>query len=220
MIITIDGPTASGKSSAGRTLAKKLGYYYIYSGLLYRAIAYLLIKHFNYTLQTIAQVKEHELESIIDSKKFVYQFNDGECIKFNHEDITPHLKDALIDQAASLVSTNPMVRSYVDQMQKIMASEYDAVVDGRDAGTQVFPNAEYKFFLTAKPEVRAKRWQAQQKKRGEDISLDDALEFISIRDTRDSTRDHAPLKKAEDAIEIDNSDLSLEETINRLQSFL
>src|SRR3989304_8563006 len=194
MIITLDGPTASRKSTIGRMLARTLNYYYIYSGLLYRALAYVLMKQYGYTLDTLSNVKQEDILAVLDPQHFEYSYNGGEKIIVGGIDITHHLKESMIDQAASIVSTNKGVRAAIDDMQRIIANEHDTVIDGRDAGTVVFPNAEHKFFFTADQTIRAQRWQAQQAQRGNTISLDEAIQFLAIRDTRDSTREHAPLK--------------------------
>lgn len=218
MIITIDGPTASGKSAIGRMLAQKLNYYYLYSGLLFRALAYELLNQ-GYTFETINNPDIELVKKLIASMRYEYQ-NGREQILYNNVDITSHLKQPDIDQGASIMSTNKKVRELIDQWQMNIADDHDVVVEGRDAGTVVFPHAAFKFFLTADPNVRAKRWQQQQLKKGNDIPFDEALAFITKRDVRDSTREHAPLKKAEGAIEIDNSDLSLEGTIKTIITYL
>lgn len=216
MTITIDGPTASGKSSVGRMLAKELGYYYIYSGLLYRALAYNLIHKYGYTEHTIDQPDFEYVKASIKQMRYVYSSKGQEHIFLNEKEITYYLKDAMIDQAASIVSTNTFVRDQIDSWQRAIAHDHAVVIDGRDAGTVVFPHADYKFFLTARSQVRAERWRAQQKKCGNDVEFDEALDFITLRDERDSNREHAPLKLASGGIPIDNSDIGLKETLIKL----
>ena len=200
---------------------KKLNCYYIYSGLLYRALAHVLMTQYGYTLAMLPDAKPEDVLAVLDLKRFKYCFDDGEKVIFDSINITPYLKEAVIDQAASIVSTNKNVRVSIDEMQRTIAADHKSVIDGRDAGTVVFPNAHYKFFLTADPTIRAQRWQAHQAQRGNSISLDEAIQFLAIRDKRDSTREHAPLKKAGDGIEIDNSRMNLKQTLetilNRIQ---
>ena len=216
MIITIDGPTASGKSSLGRLLAKELEYYYIYSGLLYRALAYQLMNEYGYTQQNINQPNHQQVQDIIAHMRYEYSPEGREHIFFDDEDITSFLKEGEMDQMASIVSTNKFVREQIYEWQRTIANDHDVVIDGRDAGTVVFPDAQFKFFLTARPQIRAERWRTQQKKQHNDIGFDEALDFITVRDERDSTREHAPLKLAQDGILVDNSDIDLKDTLERI----
>lgn len=215
MIITIDGPTASGKSTVGRQLAKELGYYYLYTGLLYRALAHILMKHHGYTLDTIAQPDMKLCNHILDSNRFVYRYDaqDRERIFFDGVDITPFLKGDTIGQTASIISTNPAVRRALNALQRSIADDHDIVIDGRDSGSVVFAHADFKFFLTAAQDERTRRWQEQQKKRGKSVSFAEAAQFISTRDTRDSTRKEAPLTIAKGAIEIDSTDLPIDQVV-------
>lgn len=222
MIITIDGPTASGKSSVARALAKRLNFYYVYSGLIYRALAYLLINQKAYTQEQLKKPLAEDIAQLLDQKRFVYRYDDQEQerVFFDAQDITPFLKDSFIDQAASIVSTHERVRSELRNVQRIIARSYDLVVDGRDAGSVVFPEAEYKFFLTASPEIRAERWRLQQLQLGEEFTPKQAREQIAQRDKRDQTRDIAPLIIPNDAIVIDNSALNIEETLDTMLEYL
>ena len=216
MIITIDGPTASGKSTIGRLIAQHFGYYYIYSGLLYRALAYDLKNRYGYTSETINKPDPVQIAESIARMQYTYSSSQNEQILFDTIDITPFLKDHDIDQLASLVSMNQSVREAINEWQHMIADDHDLVVDGRDAGTIVFPDADYKFYLTARPQIRAERWRSQQKKRGNVIDFDQALDFIMIRDERDSNREHAPMQVAKNGIVIDNSDLDVKETIQKI----
>lgn len=215
MIITIDGPTASGKSSIARLLARDLGSYYLYSGLLYRALGYLLVREYGYTHDQLANPAMEQVHELLDEKNFLYGYSahDGAQIFFCNHDITPHLKTADVDRYASIVSAHPGVRTEILHLQRRIAKTFDIIADGRDCGTTVFPNAEYKFFLTATPEVRARRWIADQKKQGKDIAFADALAALHDRDSRDTHRECSPLVIAPGAFVIDNSDLNLQETL-------
>jgi cytidylate kinase len=222
VVITIDGPTASGKSTVGRMLAKELGYYYVYSGLLYRALAYLLIQNRNYTEQNLHAPTHTDLATYFDVNRFVYKYDDQfkERVFFDGQDITPHLKMSIIDRSASILSLNQKVREAVTLFQQKVAQRFDVVVDGRDAGTIVFPDADYKFFLTASLSVRAERWSAQQAQMGNDFSLSDAIAGIAERDMRDEQRDIAPLHVADGAIVIDNSDLTINQTLETMLQYI
>ncbi len=215
MIVTIDGPVASGKSTVSRLLAQKLGYYYLCSGLLYRALAYLLVHNYGYTLETIADCFSEDIAQCFDEQRFSYHYDEKsrERIFFDNNDITPFLKDGFIDKVTSIVSVNSVVRDAVTLLQHTIASKYNVVTDGRDVGSVVFPHAEVKFFVTASVRVRAERWRKDQEKYGNHFSLDQAIALITDRDDRDRNRSIAPLIIPENAIVIDTSDLTIEQTV-------
>lgn len=215
MIITIDGPMASGKSTVARTIAKTLEFHHLNSGLLFRALAYLLLTKGGYTTETIADPSLEDLQLYLDPTRLRYQFNYPHAqIFFDEVDITPELKKAVIDNASSLVSANETVRGVVLILLHAIAEHADVVVDGRDTGSVIFPHADIKFYLTASPAVRAQRWIADQKKLGFTVTAQEALEHINTRDTRDKERDISPLVIPDGAVVIDNSDLNLQETVD------
>lgn len=218
MIITIDGPTASGKSTTGRSLAKELNFYYLYTGLLYRALAYLLMHKYGYDLSTISHPDMQKVDEFLNPSKFEYRYDsqDRERIFFNGTDITDHLKGDRIGQAASILSTNTEVRNRLNELQRTIANSHNVVIDGRDSGSVVFPHAEKKFFLTALKEVRAERWRELQRKRGTNVSFEEALDFVQTRDARDSNRHIAPLIIPKGAEVIDSSTLTKSQTLNAL----
>src|SRR5271157_5319036 len=151
MIITIDGPAASGKSSVAKDLAKKLGFYYLNTGLLYRAVAYILMQQKG-SLDTILP---QDLEFI---NQLTYRYHDNvPTVLYEGNDITPMLFSASLEQGASIVSSNKAVRDALLAFQRRIAQEHDVIADGRDCGSVVFPNAEYKFFLTADVDARTQR---------------------------------------------------------------
>jgi cytidylate kinase len=220
--ITIDGPVASGKSTIGRMLAKKLGYYYIYSGALYRALAYLLIHSKGYTHVQLHYPKMSDVLALLDPDRFTYQYDvhSQERVFFDAADITPYLKDSSIDQAASIVSTDPQVRDEINKLIRLIAEKFDVVVDGRDAGTVIFPHASAKFYLTASLDVRAGRWQEAQKKIGNVYMHEQALQLLAERDKRDQERKVAPLMIPDDAIVVDNSELDAEQTLAEILNYI
>jgi cytidylate kinase len=222
MIITIDGPVASGKSTAGRIVAQKLGYYYLYSGLLYRALGYLLVHRCGYTMDTIINVRVEDIAYCLDAQKFVYQYDEHsqEHIVFENEDITQHLKDSFIDKIASIVSVNEQVRKSITVIQRSIASQHNIIIDGRDVGSVVFPQAEFKFFLTAPVLVRAERWRKDQEKYGNHLPIDQAMTLITDRDNRDKNREIAPLIIPNDAIVIDTSELSIQQTVEKMMQHI
>lgn len=221
MIITIDGPVASGKSSVSQILAKDLEFYYLYTGLLYRGLAYVLKHNYGYTDARMKNPSQEDIDQIARRDSFDYRYTDnGARIFFDQIDITDYLKSPDVDRWSSMISAFPFVREAVLERQIKIGKTYDIVADGRDTGTIVFPNADYKFFLTASQEVRAKRWQHDQEMRGNSYSFEQALHAIVSRDKRDKEREHSPLVQAEDAIFIDNSDLNIDETIQKIRSYI
>lgn len=220
MIITIDGPTASGKSTVARILATKLGYYYICSGLLFRALAYVLMHAKEYTQETIAHATVEDSTFVLERLVYRYDNQYHERVFFENQDITKFLKESTIDAASSIIATNLEVREFLCAFQRQLATKHNVVVDGRDVGSVVFPTADYKFYLTADPEVRALRWQLQQRKRGFSVSLQEATKIISERDNRDSQRDIAPLIVPEGAIVIDNSSMDAYQTVDEMMKVI
>ncbi len=222
MIITIDGPAASGKSCTARCLAQKLGYYYLYSGMLYRACAYVLLKHGGYSKAQLAHIKPGIVSGLFNVHRirYLYTARDGEKVFFDECDITPHLKTPAIDDASSLLGLNKAIRQAVSMVQHAIGTHENIVADGRDMGTVIFPHAEIKFFLTASVEERARRWQASQEKSERHFTLPEAHAILTERDQRDTIREHAPLAVAPDAIMIDNTFLSAQETCERMEALV
>lgn len=222
MIITIDGPAASGKSTVSRILAHKLGYYYLCSGLLYRALGYLLINRFGYTQETIEHPHYEDIMRCFDPGKFSYRYaqDTQERIFFDGFDITSYLKERSMDKIASIVSVDKLVREAVTQIQRTIASKHSIITDGRDVGSVVFPDAEVKFFVTASVQVRALRWRKDQEKYGNHFSVDEAIAIITDRDERDKNRDIAPLVIPIGAIIIDTSDMTIDLVIDEMIEFV
>lgn len=220
--ITIDGPVAGGKSTIGRMLAKKIGYYYVYSGALYRALAYLLITSKNYTHEQLHHPEMNDVFACLNPQRLRYQYNSEsqEQIFFDGVDITPYLKDSAIDQGSSIVSTYPLVRDEINELIRTIAEKFNVVVDGRDAGTVIFPDAHIKFYLTASIDIRAQRWQAAQQKLGNVYTYEQSLQLLSERDRRDQGRKIAPLIIPDNAIVVDNSELNAEQTLAKLISYI
>lgn len=219
MIITLDGPTASGKSSIARALAQKFGGIHFNSGLIYRCIGHVAAREHGYTKEMVHTVSHALVCSTMP--RMVYGYTDRACILFDGVDVTHELKTAHVDALASCVSELAHVRDVVNEYARALTqnsvgieSKYRAMVaDGRDCGTVMFPHAQYKFFITASPEVRARRWHADQKKQGKEYSFEHALALVNERDARDMQRTVAPLEQAPEAIVIDTSNTILDDVL-------
>ncbi len=219
MIITIDGPMASGKSTVAQLLARKLQFYYLNTGLLYRALTFILLEKLDGDVQalesTIKNITKHDLEAI--TKTLSYSYHDEQAhTSYKGDNITSQLTTPHIAQASSLISPHAHVREVVNNLQRFIAQEHDIVIEGRDSGTVVFPHADVKFFLTADPRIRAQRLLDDPKRKAVGLTLEKAQALLEQRDARDSKRKLAPLRKADDAIEIDNSDFGIDETIEMM----
>ena len=213
MIIAIDGPSGAGKSTLGKMLAKKLGLLYLDTGAMYRAVALAAIRDeraLNDPARAaeIARVAEIELRGEPDSLRV---YLDG-------EDVSETIRTLEIAQAASIVSTNSDVRRIMVDLQRRLGerSTKGCVLEGRDIGSVVFPNADIKFFLTAKPEARARRRFEEDRAKGRESTYEQTLAEINERDSRDVSRSDSPLTIAEDAVVIDTSELDLTEVFDQM----
>jgi cytidylate kinase len=216
--IAIDGFSSTGKSTVAKQLAKALGYIYVDSGAMYRAVTLYAMQNklidensFNKD-QLIAQLKDIEI-----TFKFNEKLGFAE-VYLNGQNVEKEIRTLEVSQYVSLVSTLSEVRKQLVKLQKEFGMHKGVVMDGRDIGTVVFPEAELKLFMTASTEIRAKRRFKELLGKGENVSFDDILENVKSRDYIDSTRKDSPLIKANDAIEIDNSELTLEQQFNTVLS--
>jgi len=216
MVITIDGPVGSGKSSVAKELAKRLNIYYLNTGLLYRAAAYIFIHKLD--KKDLGPFIQKELDLL---NKISYEYKDNNpVVCFENQDLTSHLSDAELDLPASVVSSSKQVRERLLSVQRKIAEKYDVVAEGRDCGSIVFPNAVYKFFLTANLDVRAKRVLFDERRRIENKDIEKVKVKLEQRDQRDKNRKVAPLMVPNDAILVDNSDLTFEQTMQEFMKFI
>lgn len=200
MRVAIDGPSGSGKSSVAKAIANKLGLLHLDTGGMYRTLGYKIIKD-NLSLENIEESLKN-LDLKIINKKF---FLDG-------EDVSEKIRSNEVSKMASKVSSIKSVREYMVNLQRKISSNHDVILDGRDIGTVVFPNAEVKIYLTATPEIRAKRRYLEDGS----VSYEKILEDILKRDYDDSHREHSPLKVADGAKIIDTDNLSFEEVVEKI----
>ena len=206
MIIAIDGPSGAGKSTVAKLLSKKLNFEYIDTGAMYRAFAYKF--YINNIDITEANINKVLLETTID-----YNNNN---VYLDGENVEGKIRNEHISKLASEISKLQPVRKKLVSLQRQIASTKDIVLDGRDITTVVFPNAEFKFYITASAQTRAKRRYQELIDKGEAVNLDEIIEDINKRDHNDMTRKNSPLRIADDAIVIDTSELSIDEVINKL----
>jgi len=213
IIIAIDGFSSTGKSTVAKQLAKKLNYIYVDTGAMYRAVAYFALEN-----EYIGEgfFKEEALIGSLEQINITFKFNGtlGFAEVFlNGKNIESDIRTLKVSKYVSPVATLSEVRSKLVEQQQLMGKDKGIVMDGRDIGTVVFPEAELKIFMTASAETRATRRYKELLERGHDLSYEDVLENVTTRDHIDSTREDSPLVKADDAIEIDNSYLTIEEQL-------
>lgn len=209
-IVTIDGPTSSGKNSVGFLLSKKLSYQYIDTGMIYRAGCFKMLKQniFSDDLEKILEIYRN-----LDIK---FETNDHWRMFLDGVDVTDSLHTSEISKLVSIVAAKSEVRETMRAIQKRLGENGKIVMGGRDIGSEIYPNAKYKFFLTATPEVRAQRRFKQLVQKDPNIKYEDVLADMENRDQQDMTREASPLRVPKDAITIDNSNLSIEQTVDEM----
>ena len=210
--VAIDGPAGAGKSTISKELAKQLGYVYIDTGAMYRAAAlYCLNKGISIRSDIPSVLK------VLDEIQIGFKWENNLRVLLNGCDVSDEIRTNAVSMGASDIAVIPKVRLKLVELQRAIAAEQSVVMDGRDIGTYVLPNATVKIFLTASPEIRAKRRHVELLEKGVDADFETVLKELKARDKNDSEREFAPLRQAEDAILLDTSDLSLEESIAAMQ---
>lgn len=211
MNIAIDGPAGAGKSTIARLASKKLGFLYVDTGAMYRAIALYLLN--NDTDITDKEALDKALSEI--SIDIVYA-DEVQHVILNGDDVSSKIREERVGNMASKSAALPEVRKKLLFLQRDIAAKNDVIMDGRDIGTNILPNAELKIYLTASVDVRAKRRFDELKLKGENPDLEDIKKGIETRDYQDMNRDIAPLKQAEDAVLIDSSDMTIAEVVDKI----
>ncbi|MDY6800508.1 MAG: (d)CMP kinase [Bacteroidota bacterium] len=222
IIIAIDGYSSSGKSTLAKAIAKHLGYKYIDSGAMYRAVTLYALQNNLVDLHN-HQVNEEKLKSLLDEININFRLNpekNRQETYLNHKNVEDKIRKMEVSNAVSIVSKLKFVRKKMVRIQQEMGKEKGIVMDGRDIGTVVFPDAEIKIFMNAKAEVRAERRYKELKGNDVDVSYDEILENVKKRDHLDETRKESPLKKAGDAIELDNSNMTEKEQLQWILSLI
>ena len=208
MIIAIDGPSASGKSTTAKEVAKRLSIMHLDTGAMYRAVTW--------------GIKQSSINIYDDNaiKNYLYNielyFDENNHIYLNNRNVSDVIRTVDISEQVSIISARPEVRKKMVEIQRKLGREFSCVLEGRDIGTVVFPNAEFKFFLNADVVIRAKRRFSELKKKNAKITFDEILKNIKNRDRMDSSRVHSPLKKAKDAIEIDTTQLTINDQVDKI----
>lgn len=210
IIVAIDGYSSCGKSTIAKALAHYAGYTYVDTGAMYRAVAL-------YAQQAHLQHIEEEITSLLPHIRIGFlQTPDGQHVTLNGKDVEHQIRTLEVGNMASRISTLKPVRTYLVAQQQAMGDQKGIVMDGRDIGTVVFPDAELKLFLTASPEVRAKRRFLELQAKGEQPDMNDVLRDVNDRDYRDTHRAESPLRQAKDAIVVDNSLMTREKQMQHI----
>lgn len=209
--IAIDGPAGAGKSTIAKKIAKELEFIYVDTGAMYRAMAYYMIQ------QGIAADETAKIEDACEHADITISYVNGEQqVLLNGENVTPYIRTEEVGNMASATSVNGKVRAKLVALQQKLASEKSVVMDGRDIGTTVLPNAQLKIYLTASSATRAQRRYDELTAKGQECDLKKIEEDIIDRDFRDMNRDISPLKQAEDSIYLDSSELGIDEVVSHI----
>lgn len=209
--IAIDGPAGAGKSTIAKRVAKELGYIYVDTGAMYRALAIHFIK------KGLKPEDTEQIKEACKSAEVMLQYEEGvQQVYLNGQNVTPILRQEEVGNMASVSSAIPEVRAQLLELQRDLAKKEDVVMDGRDIGTNILPNADVKVYLTASVEERARRRYTELQEKGVSCDLDEIAKDIQERDNRDMNREIAPLRQAEDATFVDSSDMTIEEVVQTI----
>ena len=213
--IAIDGPAGAGKSTIAKRLAKELGYIYVDTGAMYRAMAYYFLKNH------ISAEDENRIAAACEHVDITIRYQDGEQqVILNDENVNGVIRNEEVGNMASSTSVYPVVRKKLVELQQQLAVKENVIMDGRDIGTVVLPNADVKIYLTASSKVRAKRRYEELTSKGEVCDLEQIEQDIIDRDYRDMNRETSPLKQADDAVLLDSSDLDIDGVVEKMKEII
>lgn len=211
LVVAVDGPVGAGKSSVAKLVSKKLGIIYVDTGAMYRAVGLHAIRN------NVNMSDEEQMKELIKDINITVTLNNGiQQVYLNNENVNDLIRTPEISMAASKVATIPAVRLKLVEVQRNLAKDNDVIMDGRDIGTYVFPNATKKFYLVASIEERSRRRHAELIQKGHNVTLEDVKNDVEARDKNDSSRQMAPLKPADDAIIYDTTGKTLEKVVDEL----
>lgn len=209
--IAIDGPAGAGKSTIAKLVSKELSFIYVDTGAMYRAMALYLLKN------GVDRNKTEEIERVCQGADISIEYQDGvQIVLLNGENVNAFLRTEEVGNMASVSSANPAVRAKLLELQRSLAASQSVVMDGRDIGTTILPNADVKIYLTASSATRAKRRYLELQEKGVECDIHEIQRDIETRDERDMNRAVSPLKKAEDAVLVDSSDMTVEEVVKAI----
>jgi cytidylate kinase len=215
MIVAIDGPSGAGKSTITKKLADRIGYINIDTGAMFRSVALLANR------AGIGCDNDKALEELCKSMSIKFERTNGSCsIIVNGEDVSSKIRTPEISSLTSAISANMVVRDFLLKYQRKMAVDKGVVLEGRDIGTVVFPDADIKFYLTASVEERGRRRFMELQAEGEDVTLNQTIEAVKKRDEQDANRKYAPLRKADDAIVVDSTSLTFDEVVDKIEGMI
>ena len=213
--IAIDGPAGAGKSTIAKKVAKELSFIYVDTGAMYRAMALYLLNH------GVNGENQEEIETVCSGADISIEYKNGEQIVIlNGENVNAMIRTEQVGNMASKSSANTKVRAHLLKLQRTLAEKNDVVMDGRDIGTVVLPDAQVKIFLTASPEARAERRYKELVEKGMDVKYDDILNDVITRDYNDTHRKTAPLKPAEGCVTVDTTELDFEQSVEKIISVI
>ena len=211
--VAIDGPAGAGKSTIAKRLAKELGFVYVDTGAMYRAIGLYMLKN------SVDGSDEAAVSEAVKNVEVTLSYDNGvQCVYLNGEDVSGMIRTEEVSALASQTSAYQAVREKLLDLQRTMAKNNDVLMDGRDIGTTILPNADVKIYLTASVETRAKRRYDEYIAKGQTCDLAEIEEDIKTRDHNDMTRKISPLKKADDAIEVDSSNMNIDEVVETIKN--
>lgn len=211
--IAIDGPAGAGKSTIAKRVAKEFSFIYVDTGAMYRAMAYYLLQ------QNVDGNDSQEIASKCEGADISIEYRNGEqIVLLNGENVNAYLRTEEVGNMASVSSANPSVRARLLDLQRSLAESRSVVMDGRDIGTTILPNAEVKIYLTASSATRARRRYKELIEKGEECNIEDIQKDIEERDQRDMNREISPLRQAEDAVLVDSSEMTIDEVVSAIEN--